>query len=161
MKPVKFSSEVISGKAIFTNPEGSQSGRVLFLLIRKAGNLANPEGSILPIWRVPIFVNPMGSQFCQSGGVQFCQSGRFPILPIRKGLFCQSGGVPILLIQRGPILAIRKSPNFANSERSYFCQSGGSQFLPIQKGPIFTIPKITAFKFCLFSAAPNRESSFF
>ena len=151
MKPVKFSSEVISGKAIFTNPEGSQSGRVLFLLIRKAGNLANPEGSILPIWRVPIFFNPMGSQFCQSGGVQFCQSGRFPILPIRKGLFCQSGGVPILLIQRGPILP--RGPIFANRE--------GSQFLPIQKGPIFTIPKITAFKFCLFSAAPNRESSFF
>ena len=40
---------------VFTKPEGSQSGGV----------------SILPIRRGPIFANPEGSVFCQPGGVLF------------------------------------------------------------------------------------------
>ena len=75
-----------------------------------------------PIPKGPIFANPEGSQFCQSGGV--------PMLPIRKdpifanpegSKFCQSGRVPFLPIRKGPI--------FANPERSYFRQSGGVLFL--------------------------------
>ena len=49
------------GKAIFTIPEGSQSGGVPILPIRK------------------------GSCFCQSGGYYFCQFARVLILSIRKG----------------------------------------------------------------------------
>ena len=74
------------GKTFFTNSEGSQSGRVPILPIRKVPNFANPEGSqffqsggvlFLPIWKDHTFANPEGSQFCQSGGVLF--------LPIRRG----------------------------------------------------------------------------
>ena len=78
---------------MFTNPEGSQSGGVLFF----------------PIRRGLIFPNPEGSFFCQSGGV--------PILLIRKVLvfanpegccFCQSGGVLFLSIWRGIVSSRHK-----------------------------------------------------
>ena len=96
------------GKAIVTNPEGSQAGRVPYF--------ANPVGSqfcqhggvlFLPIPKGSIFANPEGSYFCQSGRVLFLPTRRGPILPIRKG----------------PFLPIRKSPIFANPEGCYFCQS--------------------------------------
>ena len=92
-------------EAIFTKPEGSQSGGVPILPIRRAPNFANPKGSffcqsggvsILPIGSGLIFANPEGSKFCQSGGVLF--------LPIRSGLV------------------------FTNPEGSYFCQPGGVLF---------------------------------
>ena len=81
-------------EAVFTNPEGSQSGGVPILPIRSGPNFANPEGShfgqsegvpILPIRSGPNFANPEGSHFGQSGGVSFCQSGSVQILPIRRG----------------------------------------------------------------------------
>ena len=90
-------------KPNFTNPEGSQSGRVPILPIRKGPNFANSEGSHfcksggVSIWSIrkgPNFANPEGSKFCQFArvrnignpeGSQHCQSGGV--------LFCQSGGV--------------------------------------------------------------------
>ena len=81
-------------ETIFTNPEGSHSGGVPILPIRRCPNFANPEVSqfcqsggvpILQIRRGAIFANPEGSKFCQSGGVQFFQSGGVLFLPIRRG----------------------------------------------------------------------------
>ena len=75
---------------LFLQKEGSQSGRV------------------------PIFANPEGSQFCQSGGVLFLSIRNGPIFANPEGYyFCQSGGVLNLPIWRGPV--------FANPEGSYFC----------------------------------------
>ena len=100
-------------EAIFTKPEGSQSGGVPILPIRRAPNFANPKGSffcqsggvsILPIGSGLIFANPEGSKFCQSGGVHICQSGGVLFLPIRRCLV------------------------FTNPEGSYFCQPGGVLF---------------------------------
>ena len=101
-------------KAIFTKPEGSQSGGVPILPIRKGPNFASPEGS------------------------QFCQSGRVPILPIRRGTVfanpegyysCQPGGVLFLPIRRGLV--------FANPEETCFCQSGGVLFFANPEGYCF------------------------
>ena len=58
---------------MFTKTEGSQSGGVS---IRRGLNLYKTVS--VPIRRGPIFVNPEGSDFCQSGGI--------PILPIRRGV---------------------------------------------------------------------------
>ena len=91
------------GKAFFTNPEESQSGRVQILSIRRGPDFANPEGSC----------------FCQSGGVLF--------LPIREGpnfgnqegsCFCQSGRVLFLPIRKRPAFAHPDGPSFANPEGS-------------------------------------------
>ena len=53
----------------------------------------------MQIRRGPIFANPEGSQFCQSGG---------------GVLFCQSGGVLILSIRRGIVLSRLKKINENN-----------------------------------------------
>ena len=102
-------------KAIFTKPEGSQSGRV----------------PILPIRRDPNFADPEGSQFCQSGGVLFFPFRRGTIFANPEGYyFWQSGGLLFL--------PIRMVLFFANPEGSCFCQSGGVLFLPIRIGKKFS-----------------------
>ena len=73
---VQFKNRRSLRKAIFTKPEGFQSGRVQHF--PRGLTFANPEGSqsggvsILLIWRGPIFANVEGYCFCQPGGVLFC-----------------------------------------------------------------------------------------
>ena len=135
------------GKAFFTNPEGSQSGRV--------ANFCQSAGVLLlPIQKGPIFANPEGSYFCQSGRVKFLPIRKGPIFVNPEGsIFCQFERVQILSIRKGPIFANPegsffdnpegsnfsnpRGPVFANPEGSYFCQFGRVQFLSIRKGPIF------------------------
>ena len=70
-------------EAIFTNPEGSQSGGVPILPIRRCSILPIRRGLSLPIRRGPNFAtpegsnfaNPEGSSFANPEGSQFCQSG--------------------------------------------------------------------------------------
>ena len=85
-------------ESIFTKPEGSQSGGVPILPIRRAPNFANREWSYI----------------CQSGGVQILPIRRGPFLPIRRGpifanpewsCFYQSGGVLFLSTRRGIVLS--------------------------------------------------------
>ena len=61
-------------EAIFSNPEGSQSGGVSILPIRRGLIFANLQGR-----------NPEGLNFDNPEGSYFCQSGGVPILPIRRG----------------------------------------------------------------------------
>ena len=151
-------------KAIFTNPEGSQSGRFPILPIRKGPNFANPEVSqfcqsemvpILPIRRVPIlqirkgpnFANPKGPKFANTEGSQFCQSGRIPIFPIRKGPnSANPEGSQFWQSEGALFLPIRKDPIFANPEGSQFCQSGRVPILPIRQGPSSANPE--GYYFC-------------
>ena len=56
------------GQVIPTNPEGFQSGRVLFLPIRRCPNFANPMVPILPIRRSFVFANPEGPNFANPQG---------------------------------------------------------------------------------------------
>ena len=84
-------------ETIFTNPEGSQSGGVPILPIRRGPNFANPAVSNFANPEGSYFANPKGSCFYQSGGVPFCQSGGVLFFPIRRG--------PILSIRRGIVLS--------------------------------------------------------
>ena len=190
------------------NPEGSQfcqSGRVLFLPIRRGPVFTNPEGScfyqsggvlFLPIRMGPNFANPEGSYFCQSGGVQFCQSGGVLFLSIRRGIVLSRlkkttekkvvKGVRLLGDRLGTsdctgILPFTKKPS---QNKTHWCglksktflrkvialrilvglaravrrQIGNTGIGGCNRRPL---EKITAFKFCLFGAAPSRDSSFF
>ena len=85
-------------EAVFTNPEGSQSG----------------GDSILPIRKGPIFVNLEGSYFCQSRGVLILANRRGLVFTNPVGYcFCRSGGVLFLSIRRGTV--------FVNPEWYCFC----------------------------------------
>ena len=82
-------------EAIFTNPEGSQSGGVQILPIQR--------GLILPIRRGPNFANPEGSDFANPEGSNF-NNPEGPIFANSEGsCFYQSGGVLFLPIRRVPI----------------------------------------------------------
>ena len=66
----------------FANPEGSyfcESGRVLFLPIRRRPIFQSGGVQFSPIQKGAIFVNPEGSYFCQSGGVLFLSIRRGPV----------------------------------------------------------------------------------
>ena len=91
-------------EAIFTNPEGSHSGGV----------------PILPIRRCPNFANPEVSQFCQSGGVLFLLIRRGPNFANPEGSNFSNRGVLFLPIRKGLV--------FTNPEGSYFCKPGGVFF---------------------------------
>ena len=105
-------------EANFTNPEGSQTGGVLFF----------------PIRRGLIFADPERSQFCQSGRVLFLPIRRGPNFANPEGSFfanpeesclCQSGGVTILPIRKGLVFANPEGPVFTNPEGSYFVNPEG------------------------------------
>ena len=84
-------------KNLFTKPEGSQSGRVLVLAIRKV--------LLRPTWRGPNFVIPEGTFFANPDG----------------SYFRAFGGVLILSNRKGPNFANPEGSFFSNPEGSYFC----------------------------------------
>ena len=93
-------------EAIFTNPEGSQSGGVQILPVRRGPILPIRRGLVLPIRRGPNYANPEGLILSIRRGL---------ILPIRRG--------PILPIRRGPFLPIRRGPIFFNPEGYSFVKT--------------------------------------
>ena len=176
---------------IFANPEGScfyQSGGVLFLPIRRGPIFANPDGSqfcqsgrvlflpirrgpILPIRRGPIFVNPEGivlSRLKKTTEKKVVKGVR--LLGDRLGTSDCTG---ILPFTKKPsqnkthwcglksktflrkVIALRILVGLARAVRRQIGNTGigGCNRRPLEK--------ITAFKFCLFGAAPSRDSSFF